>query len=155
MNMLLDPTGWTVAAFILMIAEFIIPGGIIFFLGAACLIVAGALALGLVSTWVNTMTLFFVSSLALIISLRSFFTRFAGGDFTRANTEEILDDLDEVVEVVETIGPGDTVGRIRYRGTSWRALGDGSTIKQGSMARIVARDNTTYIVEAETGQCNQ
>ncbi len=149
-SMLLDPAGWTIVAFILMVAEFIIPGGIVFFLGVACLIVAGALVLGLVSTWMNALTLFFISSLALILSLRSFFARFASGDYTKANTDEILDDLDELVEVVEAIGPGDSVGRIQYRGTVWRALGDGSKINKGSMARIVARDNTTYIVEPQT-----
>jgi len=147
MEIILDPTGWIIAALVLMVAEFIVPGGIIFFLGAGCLIVAGALWLGLVTTWVNTLTLFFIASLALIISLRSFFTRFAGGDYSQANTEEIIDDLDEIAVVVELIGPGENVGTINFRGTTWRALGNGQEIAAGVKVKIVARDNITYIVE--------
>ena len=147
MEIILNPTGWIIAALVLMAAEFIVPGGIIFFLGAGCLVVAGALWLGLVTTWVNTLTLFFIASLALIISLRSFFTRFAGGDYSQANTEEIIDDLDEIAVVVEPIGPGENVGTINFRGTTWRALGNGQEIAAGVKVKIVARDNITYIVE--------
>lgn len=147
MEIILNPTGWIIAALVLMVAEFIVPGGIIFFLGAGCLVVAGALWLGLVTTWVNTLTLFFIASLALIISLRSFFTRFAGGDYSQANTEEIIDDLDEIAVVVELIGPGENVGTINFRGTTWRALGNGQEIAAGVKVKIVARDNITYIVE--------
>jgi membrane protein implicated in regulation of membrane protease activity len=147
MDIILNPTAWIIAALVLMAAEFIVPGGIIFFLGAGCLIVAGALWLGLVTTWVNTLTLFFISSLVLILSLRSFFTRFAGGDYSQANTEEIIDDLDEIAVVLEPIGPGEDVGAINFRGSTWRALGNGQKIATGAKVRIVARDNITYIVE--------
>jgi membrane protein implicated in regulation of membrane protease activity len=147
MEIILNPSGWIIAALVLMAAEFIVPGGIIFFLGAGCLVVAGALWLGLVTTWVNTLTLFFIASLALIISLRSFFTRFAGGDYSQANTQEIIDDLDEIAVVVELIGPGENVGTINFRGTTWRALGNGQEIAAGLKVKIVARDNITYIVE--------
>jgi membrane protein implicated in regulation of membrane protease activity len=147
MEIILNPTAWIIAALVLMAAEFIVPGGIIFFLGAGCLIVAGALWLGLVTTWVNTLTLFFITSLALILSLRSFFTRFAGGDYSQANTEEIIDDLDEIAVVLEPIGPGENVGTINFRGSTWRALGNGQKIATGAKVRIVARDNITYIVE--------
>ena len=147
MEIILNPTGWIIAALVLMAAEFIVPGGIIFFLGAGCLVVAGALWLGLVTTWVNTLTLFFIASLALILSLRSFFTRFAGGDYSQANTDEIIDDLDEIAVVLEPIGPGEDVGSINFRGTTWRALGNGQKIATGAKVKIVARDNITYIVE--------
>lgn len=147
MEIILNPTGWIIAALLMMAAEIILPGGIVFFLGGACLIVAGALWLGLVTTWVNVLSVFFVSSLVLILSLRSFFTRFAGGDYSKENTEEIIDDLDSIVEVLEPIGPGESAGLINHRGTSWRALGNGQEIGAGSQARIVARDNITYIVE--------
>jgi len=147
MSIITDPYVWFVLALVFAVAELIIPGGIVFFLGVSCGIVATALWLGIVTTWVNTLSLFFVSSLLLIISLRSIVSRFAGGDSSKANTEEILDEVDEIVEVKTTIGPGETVGTISFRGTSWRALGDGRVIPEGSRARIVTRDNTTYIVD--------
>lgn len=147
MELILNPTGWIIAALAMMAAEIIVPGGIIFFLGAGCLIVAGALWLGLVTTWVSALTLYFISSLVLIISLRSFFARFIGGDYSQANTQEIVDDLDEIADVIEPIGPGESVGMISFRGTMWRALGNGQEIAVGARVRIVARENITYIVE--------
>ncbi|MFP6807579.1 MAG: NfeD family protein [Pseudomonadales bacterium] len=147
MEILTNPNYWIIAALALMVAELVIPGGIVFFLGAACLIVAGALWMGLVSQWVSALTMFFIVSLALIITLRSFFTRFVGGDYSFGNTEEILDDLDEVVDVVKIIGPGESTGKIEYRGTVWQALGNGQTMSVGSKVKIVARENTTYLVE--------
>jgi membrane protein implicated in regulation of membrane protease activity len=129
-----------------MLMELVIPGGIIFFLGGGCLLVALALWSGLVTTWPAAMTLFFISSLLLAVSLRALFSQFVEGDSTTANTEEILDEIDSVVVVVEPIGPGRNAGVVSFRGTRWRALGDGSEMLADSRARVVARENTTIIV---------
>lgn len=147
MNIITDPTTWIVLAVVFAVAEIIVPGGIVFFLGVSCAIVATSLWMGFVTTWVNTLSLFFVSSLMLIVSLRAVVSRFAEGDSSKGNTEEILDEVDEVVDVKETIGPGEVVGSISFRGTTWRALGDGREIPEGTQARIVSRENTTYIVD--------
>ena len=146
MNPLLEPSYWAVAAGVLMLAELIVPGGIVFFLGASCLLVAGAIWTGLISTWVGALTLFFISSLLLILCLRAFFSRFVEGDFSVANTDEILDEVDQIVDVVEPIGPAQAAGVVSFRGTRWRALGDGAALPVGSRVKIVARENTTMIV---------
>jgi len=146
MQIFIEPVYWASAAGLLMLAELILPGGIVFFLGGGCLVVALALWSGLVTTWSAAMTLFFISSLLLILGLRSLFSRFVEGDSTTANTEEILDEVDSVVLVIEQIGPGRAPGVIRFRGTRWRALGDGSEMLADSQARVVARENTTVIV---------
>ena len=147
MTLLLNPSVWLVAGIVLILAELIIPGGIVVFLGLAALTVAGAVYLGFVVTWVNALTLFFVTSLALVISLRAFFIRYAGGDFSRGNIIEILDDLGQRVPVVKTIGPGQQRGLIDYNGTRWKALGDGQKIEAGTEVHIVGLSNVTYIVE--------
>ncbi len=144
----MNPWGWLVVGVLIMIAEVIIPGGIVFFLGAACIVVAAAIYLGLVTTWVNALTLFFISSLILVVALRAVVSRFAEGDSSVSNTEELLDELDEVVDVVETIGPADKPGQVKFRGTNWRALGEGEVIAAGCSARIVSRENITLLVEA-------
>ena len=107
----------------------------------------GAIYIGLVSTWTSALTLFFISSLGLVIILRSFFSRFIEGDSSVANTEELLDDLDEFVEVIKTIGPADKAGMVKFKGTQWKALGDGQEIAIGSTARIVSRENITLLVK--------
>jgi membrane protein implicated in regulation of membrane protease activity len=146
MLILTEPVYWAIAAGFLMLAELIIPGGIVFFLGGGCLLVALGLWTGLVTTWPEAMTLFFMSSLLLIFGLRALFSQFIEGDSTVANTEEILDEVDSVVVVVEQIGPGQSAGVVSFRGIRWRALGDGSKMPPDSCARVVARENTTIIV---------
>lgn len=130
-----------------MIAELIIPGGVVVFLGLAGVLVAAAVGTGLITSWVNALTAFFVLSLALVLGLRAFFMKYAGGDFSRGNVVEILDDVGEEVPVLEAIGPGQQKGKINFRGTHWQALGDGSYIEAGKIVRIVGRDNVNYIVE--------
>ena len=39
MDFLLNPIGWLIIGALFMLSELIIPGGIVFFLGAACVIV--------------------------------------------------------------------------------------------------------------------
>jgi len=147
MTIFLLPSVWLIAGIVLILAELIIPGGVVVFLGLACLMVATAVSLGLVSTWVSALTLFFISSLLLVLTLRSVFMRYAGGDFSRGNTIEILDDIGQQAPVVKTIGPGQRRGMIDYHGTRWKALSDGQQIKVGDVVQIVGRDNVSYIVE--------
>ena len=147
MNVFLIPSVWFVAGIVLILAELIVPGGVVVFLGIAALLVAGAVSFGFVVTWVNALTLFFVTSLVLVIALRAFFMRYAGGSFSRGNIIEILDDLGQRVPVVKTIGPGQHCGLIEYRGTRWKALGDGQKIEAGTEVQIVGQNNVTYIVE--------
>lgn len=148
MDFLLNPTYWLIAGFLLMTAEMIIPGGIVVFMGAGCLVVSLAVLLGIVSTGVDAITLYFVVTIVLILVLRSFAMKIIGGDFRKDNTIEILDEVGEAADVTETIGPGNNIGRIDFRGTQWPAMGDGSEIQQGNSVTIVARDNVTYIVES-------
>ena len=148
MNILMNPNLWLAVGLVLMFAELVIPGGIVVFLGGGGLIVAFAIWMGWVTDWVAVLTLYFISSLALIVALRSLVMKFAGGDSSRGNTLEILDNFGETVEVVETIGPGEKPGRILFRDTQWPALSDGSEIQVGQTARIIALENVSYIVEA-------
>ena len=73
--------------------------------------------------------------------------KYPGGDFSRGNVVEILDDVGEEAPVIAAIGPGQEKGKIDFRGTHWQALGDGSLIEAGKTVRIVGRDNVSYFVE--------
>jgi membrane protein implicated in regulation of membrane protease activity len=146
MDFLLNEFAWLVIGVVLMIAELIIPGGVIFFLGAACVVVGSAIWVGLVTAWTGALTLFFVTSLLLVIGLRAVVSRFAEGDSSKGNTLEILDDIDSLVEVDEAIGPGDVPGVVTFRGTQWKAVGDGAEIPAGDQARVVSRENITLVV---------
>lgn len=141
---------WGSIGILLMISELIIPGGIVVFLGISALIVTASLQFGFIDSWLHAFTLFFISSIILLLLFRNIGQKMVGGDITIENTDENLDVFGTEVEVIETIGPGNKKGRILFHGTNWTALGDGSEIKVGDKAKIVCRENISYVVEKLT-----
>ncbi|MCL1114927.1 MULTISPECIES: NfeD family protein [Shewanella] len=140
-------TVWLVLGLLLMISEVIVPGGIVILLGAACVIVASSLALGIIEGFVQSMTLWFMTSMVLLLSFRHVTQRLVGGDAHVANTDEEVDLYNQIATVKEAIGPGQQTGRIHCLGTDWTALGDGTEIKVGTKVRIICRDNIGFVVE--------
>ena len=139
-------TTWIVVGAGLIVLELIVPGAVLVFLGAGALLVALFIWLGLIQTWVTSITAWFISSLVLLLVLRNFFQRFVSGDVEKQSTDEDIDAYGDVVEVVETIGP-DREGRIRYRGTTWQATSYDYTLEAGTKAQIVYRESLVWIVE--------
>lgn len=139
-------TTWIVAGAVLIVLELIVPGMVLVFLGAGALLVALLVWLGLVQTWVASITTWFIASLVLLLVLRGFFQRFISGDAETQSTDENFDTYGKVVDVVEAIGP-DKEGRIRYRGTTWQAACYDNTLEAGTKAQIVCRENLIWIVE--------
>lgn len=139
-------TAWIVAGAVFIVLELIAPGMVLVFLGAGALLVALLVWLGLVQTWVASITTWFIASLVLLLVLRGFFQRFMSGDAETQSTDEDFDAYGEVVDVVEAIGP-DKEGRIRYRGTTWQAACYDNTLEAGTKAQIVCRENLIWIVE--------
>lgn len=137
---------WLVFGVVLIVLELIVPGAVLVFLGAGALLVGLFVWMGLIHTWVASITAWFIASLFLLIVLRSFFQRFISGDTEKQSTDEDYDAYGEVVDVVESIDP-DTQGRIRYRGTTWQAACYDHAIEAGSKAQIVYRENLVWIVE--------
>ena len=152
MDLLLNVWFWIILAAVFIVAELVIPGGIIIFLGIAGLIVAISMQLGFVASWANALTLWFISSLVLVVLLRGIAQKMLGGDSSVANTDEDVDAMGEIVEVVKTIGPGEAKGRVVFRDISWNAVSDGSEIPAGEKAQIVYRDNITLVVEKITSE---
>ncbi|QIR13487.1 NfeD family protein [Shewanella aestuarii] len=140
-------TVWVCLGIILMLAEIIIPGGIVILLGSACLVVALALATGIVEGIAQSLTLWFITSMVLLLSFRHVTQQMVGGDSHVGNTDEELDLYNQIAVVKEAIGPGQQTGRIHCLGSDWTALGDGSEIKAGSKVRIICRENIALVVE--------
>ncbi|WP_068547007.1 NfeD family protein [Thalassotalea crassostreae] len=138
---------WGLIGFFLMLAELVIPGGIVVFLGTSAVTVALTLQFGIIDNWMHAFTLWFILSIVLLLAFRNVGQSLVGGDSSIENTDEELDIFGKEVEVIDTIGPGNKKGRIHFQGTDWSALGDGSEIKRGDKATIVCRDNISYVVE--------
>jgi len=138
---------WTVLGFVLILAELILPGAIVVFLGLAALIVSTSLYLGLISGWISALTLWFISSLVLIIALRHLLQKFIQGDVEKQNTDEDLDAFGALAIVTEKIDP-EQDGRIDFRGTSWKAKCFEGPFLPGMKVKIISREDITWIVEA-------
>ncbi len=137
---------WTVLGFVLILAEIILPGAIVIFLGLAALLVAVCLYLGLITGWVSALTLWFISSLVLIISLRHLLQKLIQGDVETQNTDEDLDAFGALAIVTEKIDP-DAEGRIDFRGSSWQAKCFEGSLLPGTKVKIISREDITWIVE--------
>ncbi len=139
-------TYWIVGGVILLAAEIIVPGMVLGFLGAAALLVALALWLGLIEGLVQALTSWFIGSIVMLVALRGLFQRMMPGDEAVQSTDEDLDAFGTVVEVAETIPEGEQ-GRIRFRGTTWVATCYERTLEPGSRAKLVTREGITWVVE--------
>ncbi|QQX80677.1 NfeD family protein [Shewanella sp. KX20019] len=138
---------WACIGLFLMLAEIILPGGIVILLGAACLVVAGGLATGLVEGIVQSLTLWFITSMVLMLLFRQVTQKLVGGDSHVDSTDEELELYNQTALVKQTIGPAQKTGRIEFQGSEWPALGDGSEITEGSQVRVICRDNIALVVE--------
>ena len=149
MELAANPMAWAILGTLLVVAELIIPGGIVVLIGASALVVAASLKLSFINTGVHALTFWFIGSTVLLISFRNLAQKMVGGDRRIENTDEELDLYGEIAEVTQTIGPGHDKGRVEYQGSGWTALGDGSVIEVGAKVRIISRDNISLVVEKE------
>jgi len=146
MAFLSNPLHWASVGIILVLAELILPGGIVIFLGLGALIVAFVLTAGLTDNWMYALTLWFIITPVLWFMFRGVTRRLFGGDITVANTDQDIDNFGTIVTVTQTIGPGQSQGRVTFLGAGWDAVGDGSEIPAGSKVSLVSRDNTVLTV---------
>lgn len=136
---------WLVLGLVLIGLELVVPGLVVVFLGAAAIVVSGAVAVGVVSGWIAATTLWFVTSIAMVLGLRSAFTRLLPGGSEKGSTDEDVDAFGALVEVVDEVGQDG--GRVRFRGSTWAAQTTKRRLAPGTKARIVARNNLVWIVE--------
>ncbi|GLS83451.1 NfeD family protein [Paraferrimonas haliotis] len=141
---------WVVVGILMMLAELIIPGGVIFFLGLSALLVGGLIGLGLISSWVIAVTVWFILSIVLTLSLRQLVQKHFGGDISHQNTDEEFSLHGQTADVIEPIGPGQSQGRVRFQGTTWTAVSDGREIAVGEEVVVVCRENIGLLVEPKT-----
>ncbi|HET9237108.1 MAG TPA: NfeD family protein [Oligoflexus sp.] len=137
---------WTLLALVCLLAEFVVPGAVLGFIGVAAALVGLAEYLGWVEGWLPSLTLFFVCSLFLVLVVRSFFLRLFPGDTKVENVDEDADARGALVDVIHDITPA-RHGRIRYRDSTWEAESE-ETILKGEKAVIVARSGPLFIVQS-------
>jgi membrane protein implicated in regulation of membrane protease activity len=130
---------WFVVGFLLIMAEFAVPGVILVFIGL------GAWTASL-TTWAgwtpepsSQMAVFAIASLLLLVSLRRLFKDWFLGFSQNASTAGDLDEFHgRQVRVLSTVGPNET-GKVEFKGVPWNASSE-ETLQPGDLARIDAMD---------------
>lgn len=142
---------WAVIGIACIGMEMLMPGFVIFFFGMGALGTAVLSLIPGVGSVVWLQILFFVVlSLVSLLSLRKHFARiFAGSVFDSSKVSSEESGAGEIAEITEAVGHH-REGRIRFRGTTWRAKTSGADISVGSHARIVSREGMVYVIEPET-----
>ena len=132
---------------LLMLLETIVPGGVLFFLGLSGCLVAALRFLEVLTDPVASVFVWLVASLVLVVAGAPFLRKYFGGSSSYKLADEDYEAMDQVVTVLEDVTEEGLEGRIRFRGASWRARTLEGSIPAGAHARIVYRDNLTWIVE--------
>ena len=136
---------WLISSIVLILSEFIIPGAIVVFLGMAGLLVSGGLYFGWIDSVLTAFIFWFISSLFLMIFVRSIFVRYLEGDKEIHQVDEEIEIEGSLVEVVEEIMPYKE-GRVRYRGSTWEARSD-EQLKIGEKGVVKKRDGNVLVIK--------
>ncbi len=133
--------------------EMMMPGFVIFFFGMGALFTALTCLIPEVSAqlWLQVLIFIVTSIFSLVILRRRFSKIFEGTVFNPGKSTAEEDGAGQTAEVLEIVSPTRD-GRIRFRGTSWKARTREGEVAPGVTVRIVARDGLTYIVESTGGK---
>jgi inner membrane protein len=140
------PFFWSLLGLLLIAAEMFIPGFVIFFFGSGAIITGflSALIPGLSSNFTLQGIIWIVSSILTFSFFRKKFSRVFRGTILN---REINSDLGYTVKVIEAITP-EKPGRVRFQGTSWKAISYTENFEPGVMVDIVKEENLTFVVSS-------
>ena len=138
---------WLGLGFFFMATEFLVPGLVMVFVGLGALTVALSMYLGYIDSLIQQFLIFFISSIIYLISLRFLVLSFVPTNRRKENIDEDEEVIGKIVEIISDIN-SDEFGRIEHSGSSWKARSEGGqSILKGEQAKIVGRDNITWIVK--------
>ncbi len=141
---------FAVAGGLLLLSELFAPGLVALFLGVAALAVAGMRWVGVIDSVVVSVFAWMGLSTGLTISLRNIVRKRLPSVAWKRLTDENVQAVGRVVEVLEEVTEEDGSGRIRYQGTTWPATSVHGVIPKGGRAQLVVRQNLSWLVEPVT-----
>jgi inner membrane protein len=137
---------WCMLGIIMLLAEFVMPGFVIFFFGIGALLVA-LLCFFFSSLSINAqLIIFLISSILLLFGLRRFFKAIFRGFFGSKEKMPINKNyyLGETAIVTKEITPYEK-GRIEFHGSMWSAESS-EAITEGTPVVIIKQNNLTFKV---------
>ena len=138
---------WLGSGIFLMAIEFLVPGLVMVFVGLGSLTVVFGMHFGYIDGILQQFIAFFISSIIYLLTLRFLVLRFVPSVTRKENIDEDEEVIGSIVEIVADINSGE-FGRVEHSGSSWQARVEGDqTILKGEQAKIIGRDNITWIVQ--------
>ena len=137
---------WALLGLLLIGSEMLIPGFTIFFFGLGGLLTSLLTAVipGLSSNFGFQGLIWAGSSILSFIFLRKHFKNVFKGTLIYKDSISYKD-IGKRAEVIEEINP-EKAGRIRFQGTSWKAVSYTETFKKGEKVEILKEEGLTCIV---------
>lgn len=148
------PFWWLVFGSILMLLELLLPGLVVVFVGLGAITVSVALKLGYVDQLTSQITLWFISSLVYVFTLRMAVLRFYPTDVEKTVIDDDQEAIGVLCKVERAFGPGQS-GRVYYSESTWGARlasDDQCSVEKGDTVRIIGRDNITWIVTKDNSE---
>ena len=146
-ELLRDELVWFLVGLVLLVAEFMIPGLVVFFFGVGAIVVAVICLF--VDTSLNTeLIIFIVSSVLLLVLLRQWLKGMFFGHVKAR--QDLREDLREFVgerAVVKERITAKLAGKVELHGTDWAAEAD-AEIAEGTVVEVIGKDNITLKVKA-------
>jgi membrane protein implicated in regulation of membrane protease activity len=145
-NYLLSPSFWIFLGITFVFLEIFIPGTLISFLGM------GAILTGITGYFLHLeiweyVFLWSVHSTVSLILGSAILKKYFKNEETVRDPLVKDDSINHIVMVTRDILVDEKGGRIRMNGTDWDAKSLGKRIPAGNRARILKRENLTFIVE--------
>ena len=136
---------WCLVGALLICAEFVVPGFIIFFFGLGALLTGLLLTFCPLPSWAQ-FVIFSFSSLVFLLCFRRFMPNIFGG---RSKNETLPDEeteyAGEPATVTEDIPAGGR-GEVSFHGSSWTAVSD-APHQAGETVTVVKRENLVLFVK--------
>ncbi len=142
---------WLAVGLLLIAFELFVPGLVVVFAGLGALAVAILRFVGVIEGLPASFIAWLISSVVMVLALRSSLKRWFPAEESRHVENEDLDAFGKVVDVLEEVsesGAGlEVKGRVRFGGTTWPAVTPEGSIPKGAKAKLVYRDSLAWVVE--------
>ncbi len=137
---------WLILGAVLLVAEFVVPGMVLVFLGMGAWAVAALVSGGIVDDTLPAFSAWFGISLVFVVTLRRFAQRLFPAETSMKQVDEDREYEDTLVDVVTAITADNSDGRVRMQGTTWAARALDEPIAAGGRAKLLYRENLVWIV---------
>jgi len=139
---------WFLAGAALAVLEFFVPGIVLIFFGVSAWVVSALLAVGVPLSLPWQIGIWIALGVVLLFTMR----RWLSGQLTGFTWQK--EDLNKMpheavgarVEVVEAIGGKGMEGRVKWKGTLWRAVAE-EAIAAGTVVEVVSQENLVLRVK--------